>query len=171
MNQIEIERKWLLYNYPQCTSKLKQTEIIGIEQYYTPDGWRYRREHRPHEDDIDVKWQYFKLRKEPITEGISNELDISQIALDEYLTSRKSEYPIISKRRIVYKHDDSDLKFEMDDFWKLRLLLLEIELPDIKHKFEMPANIGVQIIMEVTGMKEFSNKHIAEKIKIIGNIW
>jgi CYTH domain-containing protein len=163
MYQIEIERKWLLYGYPQVTSKLKQDEIISIEQFYTPEGLRYREERRDYLQLWSERYKYWRMKKVKLGECTYEEQDITSLTMDEYHNIKKPDYPTITKRRIVYKHEGSHLKFEVDDFWPLRLITLEVELPSADFQFEMPANIQKQIIMEVTGKVEFSNKYLAER--------
>jgi len=160
MNQIEIERKWILLNYPQTSHTLKQISQVSIEQYYASDGFRYRWE------SCNGRHVFYKLKKIKLDEGIYNEVDIEEIKGSEYDNNRLDN-PIISKKRTTYRYVYAwDLKFEMDDYWPHRLLTLEVELPSIDHKFTMPANIASQIIKEVTGEVEFSNRSLAEKLKI-----
>jgi CYTH domain-containing protein len=53
------------------------------------------------------------------------------------------------------------LKWEVDTFWTARLVIAEIELPDIKYPIELPDWLQSELIMEVTGMEEFSNYRLS----------
>jgi hypothetical protein len=168
MNQIEIERKWLMMGYPQCSSTLDQVSTTMMEQIYTPDGFRYRQEIRDWRVGGAEQYKYYKLRKEKVSDGVYNELDIQEITSNEYhvVKEARPHYPKISKRRTVYKAKGSSLKFEFDVYLDMELAILEVELPSLDHVIEFHPNIEKQIIMEVTGMEQFSNKFLAIKLNI-----
>ena len=44
----------------------------------------------------------------------------------------------------------------------LNIVIMEIELGDINEKYSLPKYIEKEILYEVTGIKEFSNKSLAE---------
>lgn len=169
-NSVEIERKWLLLNYPQTGSTLKSNDRLDIEQFYN-NGLRYR------QTIINgVARIYERIKKVNVSFGVNNELDVQKITNKEYYELLESipekERIIISKTRILYYDiNQPDLKFEVDDFYPSLLITLEVELPSIDFEFEMPKNIQSQIIMEVTGVKGFSNFDLAKQIRDAKNNW
>jgi CYTH domain-containing protein len=44
----------------------------------------------------------------------------------------------------------------------MNIVILEIELEDLNEEIKLPRYIDREIIYEVTGIKEFSNKNLAE---------
>lgn len=151
---LEIERKYLLFDFPQCGDGLEQLNPISIEQYYSEDGYRYRSEFRsPNE------WTFWRIKKVNKGFGINEESEIEEIYSETYQNSYKKTYPLITKTRQVYRQKGLDLRFEIDVF--KNLIMMEIELPSIDFVFEMPKRIQIPIIKEVTGMEEFSNKNLA----------
>ena len=75
----------------------------------------------------------------------------------------KNNYAVIKKTRYVIKH--KKLKFEIDVYKGLRMVILEVELPDLNHSFEYPEGLQNEIVYEVTGIKQFSNFSLAAKHK------
>ena len=69
----------------------------------------------------------------------------------------------IDKIRYVVKH--KGLKFEIDVYKDLSLVTLEVELPKIDHVYETPRFISKEILMELTGMRQFSNFNLSVKLK------
>jgi CYTH domain-containing protein len=57
-----------------------------------------------------------------------------------------------------------DLKWEIDVFKDIRLIVAEIELPKGDYKYEVPKFIKDLTIMDVTNHKEFSNKRLSRKV-------
>lgn len=160
-SQIEIERKWVLFETPQANSELKIVHETCIEQYYTEGGYRHRYSYNSeaHKD----KYLFERIKKIKLGEGISNETEIQRITWDEYENGKKNN-PIVKKFRRTYEAEGLDLKFEVDDYSPIRLMVLEVELPSIDYAFQMPYNIQQQIFMEVTGNEMYSNKYLAGQL-------
>jgi CYTH domain-containing protein len=74
----------------------------------------------------------------------------------------KKNYAVIRKTRYVIKY--KGFKFEVDVYSDLSIITLEIELPSINHYFEYPEGLHEEVLMDVTGMKQFSNLNLAKKI-------
>ena len=66
----------------------------------------------------------------------------------------------INKTRTVVKYKGH--KFEIDKYNGINIIILEVELNDINDKINFPKYIEKEILYEVTGIKEFSNKKLAE---------
>ena len=149
---LEIERKFLLKNLPILPDN-KWDKILNIEQSYFTDaeGKISRIRIQTHENEI----RFFLTQKELISHGVfeERESDITQKEYFEY-------YPKFERglRKIRYvKNFGSNLKWEIDVYLTVKLVTAEIELPKIDYEFEFPDYIKENIIMEVTGMNEFSN--------------
>jgi CYTH domain-containing protein len=66
----------------------------------------------------------------------------------------------IKKSRTVVKYKGH--KLELDKYDGMNIVILEIELEDLNEEIKLPRYIDREIIYEVTGIKEFSNKNLAE---------
>jgi CYTH domain-containing protein len=66
----------------------------------------------------------------------------------------------VKKIRTVVKYKGH--KLEIDKYEGLNIVILEVELEDLNEKIPMPKYIDKEILYEVTGIKEFSNKSLAE---------
>lgn len=78
--------------------------------------------------------------------------------------SKKFDSRHISKERWIYKY--GDLKWEVDKFNSgYNLIIAEIELPTKKYRISFPDYINDVKLLEVTGLKQFSNRALSLKIK------
>ena len=94
--------------------------------------------------------QYFIIQTQFIWDDIPiefNELDLSNSLH-------------INKTRTVIKYEGK--KFEIDKYEGMNIVILEVELNDINEKIEFPKYLEREILYEVTGIKEFSNKRLAK---------
>ena len=72
----------------------------------------------------------------------------------------------INKVRYIYK--DGDLKWEVDLFDNgYKLIIAEIEIPKKRYKLNIPDFIKDVLLLEVTGLKQFSNRNLSLNIKEI----
>ena len=67
----------------------------------------------------------------------------------------------INKTRFVYKY--KGLKFEIDRFKNMHLVVMEIELKNINQKINFPDFIKEEIILEVTELRELGNYSLSGK--------
>jgi CYTH domain-containing protein len=184
---LEIERKFILKKLPLFDKKV---ELIDIVQFYVGENKqkvRYRRSLKPGGIKLsyftpsgqEVKYttdakgeKYHQTIKRAISKGVWEEneksIQAKQFVVD---LSAHIKRKVLFKVRYVYKY--KGLKFEVDVYRKLTLVTLEVELDDIKQKIEFPDCIKREILMEVTGRKEFSNYNLAEEHrgKINGSIF
>lgn len=163
--KIEIERKFLLKSIPEQ----KPQEIIEIFQWYRKNSkgiWE-----RARSCYSDKNGFYFvHTIKKTIGKGI-NEEDEKFISSDEFnkflekcKSSKQARY--ISKERLIYPQDD--LKWEVDVFNNgHHLIIAEIEIPTPDHPVEIPDFISEKLLLEVTGLKQFSNKNLSNHVKLI----
>lgn len=160
MKKVEIERKFLLRNIPKQIAECQDTTVLLLEQFYVPYKYgtiRYRR---------TLNWktreQFFeKIIKNAIEPGINIE-EILTCTEDEYWLESKKQVKKISKFRHILT---VGYKLEIDYFKDMHLIVLEIELntaDDLKTELHLPLWLKDEIIVEVTGMKEFSNYNLAK---------
>jgi CYTH domain-containing protein len=156
-NGLEIERRWLLGMLPDPNRAVTTYDIL---QFYgmhpTPDG---EKPFRVRAQSENGKMKYFFTEKErtgPIT-TIEIESEISLDVFDAWLESCTSK---ISKARFVFAH--ADLKFEVDLYRGLRLIVLEVELTNEDQHVEIPDFIQRCIITEISGNDAFSNFKLSQ---------
>jgi len=147
---LEIERKFLLKRLPIPTFD----RMCFIDQFYYSVGerferWRYIKEGKD--------MLYRKTMKTAISHGVFEEEE-SDVTAEEYAQHFQEAEKVTSFiQKIRYKYNVDGLVWEVDYYINLHLIIAEIELPDINHKFEFPDFIQKNLIMEVTGIPEFSN--------------
>lgn len=161
--KLEIERKFLLKSLP----KIQEDDVFQIEQFYFRNShgvWeRARTYHSEKSGDL-----YIHTIKKSISKGVNLE-DEYQMTLEEFEAFKQKCYKPgvdsrhISKERWVYKF--GDLKWEVDKFNSgYHLIIAEIELPEKKFRLQFPDFIKEVKLLEVTGMKQFSNRALSLKI-------
>ena len=150
---LEIERKFVLKRLPD---KLFD-KMFFIEQFYYSVQERFER-YRQIKEGKDIK--FYKTIKTNISHGVFNE-DETVIDTDEYQQHFNDIDKVTSfVEKVRYKYNIGDLVWEIDYYVNLHLIIAEIELPDINHKFDIPDFIKNELIYEVTGIKEFSNYNL-----------
>jgi CYTH domain-containing protein len=148
----EIERKFLLKRFPKLD---KISSVYQIQQWYHHDGYRYR-----HQVDIpNGNITIYKTKKTNLLKGVNLEEETT-LTLDELKAIDLSNSPSIKKIRTVVKY--KGLKFEIDKYEGINIVILEVELKDIEQKINIPKYIEKEILYEVTGIKEFSNKSLSD---------
>lgn len=162
---LEIERKFLLKKIPkEVIEKYKKgLQVLDIIQYYffINGVWQRYRVVKSN----SKKTKFIHTIKKSISHGIFEE-DERTIREKEFLEKKKEHkknYAVIRKKRYAIKY--KGLKFEVDVYLDLSLVILEVELPKLNHSFEFPDGLFEEIIIEATGMKQFSNFNLALKIK------
>jgi CYTH domain-containing protein len=165
---IEIERKFLLKAIPEP----EPIEKIQIDQWYFKNEsgiWE-----RARKCESDVKGIYYiHTIKKTLEKGINleDEKIISELEFETFVSQCNSpftESKYISKERWVYPQED--LKWEVDIFHSGHYLIVaEIEIPEKDYKLSLPNFIKEKLIIEVTGIKQFSNKSLSNPINKIKN--
>lgn len=157
---LEIERKFLLRRLPIELLKKRKHEIIDIIQYYFYINGVWQR-FRVASTKNSTK--YIHTIKKSLSPGVYQE-DEKEITKFEFIEIYSKYYKTgktIKKTRYVIKY--KGLKFEIDEYKNLSLVVLEIELPKLTFKFDFPKGLQQEIIYEVTGIKQFSNLSLSLK--------
>lgn len=182
---LEIERKFLLKRFPRFYFENAKSYLINqtyIESHPKFGNGRVREqikfEHVAHfsfffnnpsflyEHLAANSSQYDVTHKTPIEPGVDNER-IELITKEEY-----DEVVLGSNSRIISKirtevpcSENGGLKWEIDDFQPsyMNLIIAEVELPSKDHPLIIPDYIQKELIMEVTGMSQFTNRALSER--------
>jgi len=161
--KLEIERKFLLKSVPD----IKPIEIIKIDQFYFKNKKGVWERARSWDSNINgVK--YIHTVKKTVSKGVNLE-DEKLISEQDFLEFKKNclksdvESRFISKERWIYP--DGNLYWEVDIFNSgHHLIVAEIEIPTKNYKINIPNFIGDKLLLEVTGLKQFSNRNLSNKI-------
>jgi CYTH domain-containing protein len=152
-DNLEFERKFLLVRKPL----VRADSIYKIEQHYYDDVRirRIRFDNDPHKD------KFYHTIKRNIKPGVNfeDEKEIQRVEFYKYLQNSKS---YIAKDR--HNYYIGDLKWEIDVFRDINLIIAEVELPREDYKLEIPNFIKDLMVMEVTEFKDFSNKRLSRKV-------
>jgi CYTH domain-containing protein len=148
--KLEFERKFLLLKKPV----LKADVVYRVEQHYFGDE-RIRRKSEEGKEDI-----FYHTVKKNLRPGVNSENE-KKISRDEYYNFLEKSKSFIIKDRHCYFI--GDLKWEIDVFEDISLVVAEVEYPKEDYKLKIPKFIEDVTVMEVTRFREFSNKSIAKK--------
>jgi len=148
----EIERKFLLKRFPKLE---KINTVYQIEQWYYSDGYRYRKQLEVPTNKLSI----IRTKKTNISKGVFQEEEVS-LSLEEFNDLDLSNSISVKKVRTVVKY--KGLKFEIDKYENMNVVILEVELEDINQPISFPKYLEREILYEVTGIKEFSNRKLAE---------
>jgi CYTH domain-containing protein len=156
MMNIEIERRWLLKRKP----KVDYDDRLDIVQLYGSNSrgnFRLRKSYSNKEKIC----RYYLTTKKKLSYGTFAELD-QEITADSYKRRVRAnrELKSISKRRFILYH--KDLKYEIDMYNSISLVVLEIELLNIHMPIKLHRKVSREIIMEITGIEELSNYRMSE---------
>jgi CYTH domain-containing protein len=160
---IEIERKFLLKAVPD----LKPTEVIKIKQWYLKVDGIWERARSMDSNIYGIKWVHtIKTRISDIS-NIEEEYDMDKDEFDDFVKrckSAKQNARYITKERRIYP--DGELKWEVDVFsQKCHIIVAEIEIPTEDYELEIPEFIQKKSMLEVTGLKQFSNRSLSNRVK------
>jgi len=160
---IEIERKFLLKAVPD----LKPTEVIKIKQWYLKIDGIWERARSMDSNIYGIKWVHtIKTRISDIS-NIEEEWDMDKNEFDDFVKrckSAKQNARFITKERRIYP--DGELKWEVDVFsQKCHIIVAEIEIPTEDYDLEIPEFIQKKSLLEVTGLKQFSNRSLSNRVK------
>jgi CYTH domain-containing protein len=162
--KLEIERKFLLKSIPN----LKADSVVEIEQFYFKNDsgiWERARSWHPR----GGKKKYIHTIKKTVSKGVNIE-DEHDLNSKEFLQFKSkcfqtpNESKFIKKTRHIYK--DGNLKWEVDEFnSSCNLIIAEIEIPTKDYQVIIPEFLQDLVLLEVTGLKPFSNRSLASKLK------
>jgi len=152
---LEIERKFLLKSIPD----IDPIEVIKIEQWYFKRSGIWQRVRKCVSNKRGE--YYIHTIKRSISKGVNMEDEkiITKDEFNEFIQSKNMRY--ISKDRLVYTHMDN-LVWEVDVFNSgHHLIVAEIEIPKKSYKVKIPKFIKDRLLLEVTGLRQFSNKNLS----------
>ncbi|MBA3984989.1 MAG: hypothetical protein H0X63_00045 [Flavobacteriales bacterium] len=160
---LEIERKFLVKSLPLSVD---YSDIITIDQYYLKNiEGIWERVRTWHSRSGTLKWIH--TIKKTISKGVNLE-DEKEITEEEYNTfvtrcKNGESGRFLSKKRYLYL--DNGLTWELDVFTSnIALIIAEVELPKKNFKLEIPKFIEEILLLEVTALKQFSNRSLSYKI-------
>jgi len=157
--QLETERRFLLKQVPLAYAHLRG---LNIAQYYVEladERFRVRETY-----EHPGKMSYDKTYKETISKGVNKER-IIDIDHDVFQSLARQATRFLTKQRILAPHTDG-LKWEIDLLLPpKKLVMAEIEVPSMEYPLIIPGFIQEVMVMEITGMDEFSNYALADTIQ------
>lgn len=163
-SHLEIERKFLLKTMPDKTP----SEVVKIDQWYWKNKSGIWERARSWNSNMNgVRWVH--TIKKTISKGVNleDERDMSHDEFDEFVKKcymEDEDSRFISKERWIYP-TDNNLYWEVDRFDSgHHLIVAEIEIPKKSFKIKMPSYIKDKFLIEVTGIKQFSNRNLSNKI-------
>lgn len=160
MPVIEIEKKFILKSLPIPDP----VDVFEIDQYYlkNSDGvWERARTY--HSQKSGDKWLH--TIKKNISKGVNLEeqKEMTSDQWDSFVAKcldPTNSGRHIKKRRHIYP--DGNLVWEVDEFLSgYSLVIAELELPTRRYKFQVPDFIKEVLLLEVTGLKQFSNRNLS----------
>lgn len=159
VKNLEIERKFLLKDLPESAQKHADYCYYIFQDYYIdPKDGRGKRARKQYNHNKNL-FEYIVAEKKFIKK--ENE---HYITFEEHESILKISDRSIEKLRYVFKVENN-LKWEVDIYKNIKMISAEIELKNINQKIIIPDFIRENLIIETTGMKEFSNSSLAVKIK------
>jgi len=162
--QQEIERKWILKCLP---SNIIFNEVITIQQYYVKiDGKPCRIRYSSYHNDPDpenVKTEVIHKENVGYGSNIEHHYNITREEADSIIDALPIEDRIyVHKVRYVKNYDG--YKVEIDNFYGVTLIMMEVEVPHIDFPIVFDELIEKEILMEVTGNKNFNNYNLTANV-------
>ena len=162
-DNLEIERKFLLRNVPKFDRK--EVDKFLIHQIYVDEDGKITRFRMTEKFNLkgfepEVDRQYFQCVKKPVSTGVFEELE-NEISQELFREMCHLDHSYIIKTRYVYEH--GGLKWEVDEYHDIKLVIMEVELDDINQEITIPEIIEREVIVEVTGQRVFSNFNLSLK--------
>ena len=154
---LEIERKWLLKRLPNWDYDY----VLSIAQYYVENklsGLPFRL--RMSTNTNTGQTSYYHTEKKPISRGVFEEIE-RKLTMQEFeeLVQLHPVHKAIIKDRHVKLFDGH--KYEIDTYKNITLTTLEVEFATEDTQIALAEVITHEMIMELTGIKEFSNYALA----------
>lgn len=152
-NNLEIERKFLI-EYPNF-NKIDYDKKIKISQSYLirKNDDIERRIRYWCEDDVS---KYYYTEKKFLSGFTRQEVEteITQQQYDNLL--KEVDTSIVTVEKIRYTISYCSLIFEIDVYpFSKKFAIMEVELDDENQAYTIPS--GINVLKEVTGIKEFGN--------------
>lgn len=157
---MEIERKFIIKNYPSYSTDIKTTKLVIINQYYLDIK---NIEMRVQEEfDSTTKSKEYYLVIKSTNKELSRTEHVIKIDREKYETLKNASTRNTYKSRAFHKM--GDLEFTLDEYYG-GLLLLEIEFETEKQakEFDIAVLEDIFVLEEVTGNKDFYSYNLAQK--------
>jgi|TARA_R110000851_G_scaffold145114_4_gene284447 CYTH domain-containing protein len=157
--ELEIERDWLLKAMPQGI-----TFNRVIQQYYFIEDDVFK---RVRESNYVNHTEYHLTIKTPREDGKIGFIEAEKLISKEvFLDKVKMAHTYITKDRFTKPYEVNGVKllWEIDNFTSIPLIKMEIELPEDEFDLPIPDDMSQLIVIETTGMKEFSNASLSKKL-------
>lgn len=167
----EIEKKFLLKHLPSIDVR-RPDSAIRIAQFFRPceeknsvDRIRHSIIFNDTSDPDNKTFSYTRTFKKRLENGVSEEVEqeLSQQMFSQLAFSGEYTRGLI-KTRYIYK--DGDLKWEVDKFESVNLIIAEVELPSEDYEFEIPDFLQGCVLIDITDMPEFRNENLSLEAKI-----
>lgn len=157
---IEIERKFLLKGVPD---RQPEDKIDIIQWYLKNTSGVWERARSCYSEKSGIKFQH--TIKQTISPGVNqeDEKEITSQEFNQFVESCKTNQSrCIHKTRLIFT--EGELKWEVDVFKNgIDLVIAELEIPEENFEVIMPKFINSKFLIEVTGIKKFSNRNLAHK--------
>lgn len=168
VTELEIERRFLLKDIPLAKFEMK----LDITQHYLSkkgdkETERVRAtttillDEKGDEKDIIVNDKWVHTVKKP-TGGLGQDETEWNMSWKEFKEYKVRSDRSISKARYVKEHTSDKLKWEIDSFARARLVIAEIEIPSEDYDLVIPEWLKPYVLLEITGMNQFSNSNLAQ---------
>lgn len=151
---LEIEKRWLLKQIPD----IEYDDELNITQLYIGSD-RYRMSY----SKKTTQTSFYKTTKTTISPGVNEEVE-EKVSAETFWIHMENAEKIISKTRYIKK--EKKLKWELDVFKDLTIIILEVEVPDESslEKIRPASWAEPEVLLDITGMKQFSNINLAHKV-------
>lgn len=164
----EIKRKFLLRRLPRFSFE-KQIEV---SQYYCVLSDKNKEILKPYFPSLTINESLnFELRLEKIRFDNFYYVDINEqhdnnISYTDFSALLEDTQSTLSKIRHIFSYVDN-LKWKIDCFNDpIRLVIAEIEIPDLSYDLSIPSFIKRDLISEVTEDIAFANSKLALPLRV-----
>lgn len=162
---LEIERKFILKAMPEK----KPDDVVSIEQWYWKNQMGVWERARTWNSCVEGE-SWMHTIKKSISKGVSLE-DEKSLSREEFESFKElCNSPNVESRYITkdrYLYNDGNLCWEVDVFDSgYHLIIAEIEMPKKNFNLKIPVFIEEVLLLEVTGLKQFSNRNLSIKTNI-----
>lgn len=159
MPKVEIERKFLLKSLPN----IDPIDSIKIDQFYLKNDLGIWERVREWESRSGIRYIHTIKKSISKLENLEEEKDISEsefLDFKDRCLDPKSSSKFIKKVRHIYPF--GKLNWEVDEFDNgYHLIIAEVEIPTKYFKLKIPNFIKDVCLLEVTGLKQFSNRSLS----------
>jgi len=160
--EMEIERRFLLKRLPNVDNFEMDIEIG--QHYLSPAGDKETERVLAITQSICgnvLGDRWIHTIKQP-TKGLGMLETEEEITWEAFSVGKTNADRSIYKTRHVLNHTSDKLVWEIDEFKDHDLVIAEIEIPSVEYELVIPEILKPYILMEITGMHQFSNSNLAE---------